>query len=228
MGCPNFFPPDALVTRNQRKTIRDVLGRQTVHPFPARMAPGIALEFVPGANKPLRVLDPMMGSGTVLAVARSKGHRAVGIDIDPLAVLIAKVWTTSIDRQEAQSRAKQVLDRAKALFVKLKQSEAFPPFADDETKRFITYWFDGYARRQLPAEGTHLPSVTDAAGFEVHKIRRPTPNPDPGNDLAAPQISTIRPGWLSCLSRAQSRGATIGSRRANSRSANNLRPTNSP
>jgi len=25
----------------------------------------------------------MMGSGTVLAVARSKGHRAIGIDIDP-------------------------------------------------------------------------------------------------------------------------------------------------
>ena len=82
---------------SHKKTIYEIIGRESVHPFPARMAPGIALEALAAANGPLRILDPMVGSGTVLAVARSKGHRAIGIDIDPLAVLISKVWTTAID-----------------------------------------------------------------------------------------------------------------------------------
>jgi tRNA G10 N-methylase Trm11 len=46
------------------------------------MAPGIALSALSSAEKPLRVLDPMMGSGTVLAMARAHGHYATGVDVD--------------------------------------------------------------------------------------------------------------------------------------------------
>ena len=84
---------------SHRKTIYEALGREPVHPFPARMAPGIALDVLSEAAKPLRVLDPMMGSGTVIALARSMGHRAVGFDIDPLAVLISKVWSKTTMRR---------------------------------------------------------------------------------------------------------------------------------
>jgi hypothetical protein len=135
--------------RFHTKTIYEALGRDPVHPFPARMAPGIALELLSNTDKRLRVLDPMMGSGTVLAMARSKGHQAIGIDIDPLAVLISKVWTTSIDPGEVQAMAEQVLARAKAIFDTLDQKDAYPRHADHETRKFIVYWFDGYARRQL-------------------------------------------------------------------------------
>ena len=76
--------------RHHRQTVADVLGRHPVHPFPARMAPGIALDVLKQRRGRIRVLDPMMGSGTVLVMAQSRGHVAVGIDIDPLAVLIAK------------------------------------------------------------------------------------------------------------------------------------------
>ena len=41
--------------------------------------------------KPQVFIDPMVGSGTVLAVARKKGHQAFGIDSDPLAVLLSRV-----------------------------------------------------------------------------------------------------------------------------------------
>jgi len=92
-----------------------------------------------------------MGSGTVLAVARAKGHHAYGVDIDPLAVLIAKVWTTAIDPDEVQDRAAQVMDRARARFAVLKARDAYPRHANDETKQFASYWFDDYARRQLTA-----------------------------------------------------------------------------
>ncbi|HTC46594.1 MAG TPA: hypothetical protein VK722_04705 [Candidatus Aquilonibacter sp.] len=113
------------------------------------MAPGIALEVISKAKKPLRVLDPMVGSGTVVALARSKKHRAIGVDIDPLAILISKVWTTAIEAEEVRSKAQEVLKRAKKIFARMRQAEAYPLSADRETRRFVVYWFDGYARRQL-------------------------------------------------------------------------------
>jgi len=94
------------------KTIYEALGRESVHPFPARMAPGIALQVMADTNESMRVLDPMMGSGTVLAMARSLGHRGIGYDIDPLAVLISKVWTTAFDLEKVRESAREVLDTA--------------------------------------------------------------------------------------------------------------------
>lgn len=144
-----------------KKTIYEILGRRPVHPFPARMAPGIALEFLAEQQTPLRVLDPMMGSGTVLAVARSKGHGVFGIDIDPLAVLISKVWTTVVDGEAVKRKASEVLNRARAVFTTLPIRKAYPRGADEETRRFVTYWFDGYARRQLAALVTVIGRVRD-------------------------------------------------------------------
>jgi DNA modification methylase len=132
-----------------KRTIYETLGRESVHPFPARMAPGIALQVISRAKRPLRILDPMVGSGTVIALARLKKHQAIGVDIDPLAVLISKVWTTAVDAEEAKARAREVLSRAKKLFVGMRQGEAYPPCSDQETRKFVAYWFDGYARRQL-------------------------------------------------------------------------------
>ena len=134
-----------------RKTIFETLGRHPIHPFPARMAPEIALDALGESNAPLRVLDPMVGSGTVLAVARSKGHHAVGVDLDPLAVLLAGVWTRTVEADRAREKAAQVLDRAKRSFADLSAGAAYPNDADDETRAFIRYWFDEYSRRQLAA-----------------------------------------------------------------------------
>jgi adenine-specific DNA methylase len=125
------------------------------------MAPGIALEVLARAKKPLRVLDPMMGSGTVLAVARSRGHLATGVDIDPLAVLISKAWTTAIDSDGVLGRAAQVLERARGEFSGMPVGDAYPRGADAETRRFIRYWFDGHARRQLASLAKTISRVRD-------------------------------------------------------------------
>src|SRR3954454_3244227 len=134
--------------KSHKKTILEILGRNPIHPFPARMSPGIALEALGASKHPLRVLDPMAGSGTVLAVARSKGHRAFGVDLDPLAVLLAGVWTRTVDPEGVTEKAAEVLDRAKAVFHSLRSGQAYPIGSDDETRKFIRYWFDDYARRQ--------------------------------------------------------------------------------
>jgi DNA modification methylase len=103
----------------------------------------------------------MMGSGTVLALACSKGHQAIGIDIDPLAVLISKVWITAVDRKEILTTAGEVLDRARVVFSTLPTRDAYPLNADLETRRFVTYWFDDYVRRQLASLAVVIDSVAD-------------------------------------------------------------------
>src|ERR1700676_2412664 len=102
--------------KSHRKTVFEALGRYPIHPFPARMAPGIALDALGESDAPLRVLDPMAGSGTVLAVARANGHHAVGVDLDPLAVLLAGVWTRTVNAEYTRDKAARVLDRAKGRF----------------------------------------------------------------------------------------------------------------
>lgn len=136
--------------KSHRKTILEAVGRRPIHPFPARMAPGIALDAL-GDGGQMRVLDPMAGSGTVLAVARAKGHRAFGFDLDPLAVLLASVWTQAVDSDMITSEAEDVLSRAQKKFRSLTVGHAYPDGCDEETRKFIRYWFDDYAQRQLAA-----------------------------------------------------------------------------
>ena len=150
-----------------KKTILEILGRKPIHPFPARMAPGIALEALGESNVPLRVLDPMSGSGTVLAVARANGHRGIGVDLDPLAVLLAGVWTRTVDGDRVTQKAKVVLNRASIAFGQISSGCAYPSSSDAETRKFVRYWFDAYARRQLTTLATAIGRLRDAATRDV-------------------------------------------------------------
>jgi len=154
------------MSKTFKQTIHETLGRHPVHPFPARMAPGIALDVLEAEERKIRVLDPMMGSGTVLAVARERGHRAFGVDIDPLAVLLARVWTTSIDPIKVKAEAELVLRRSKSAFLSCRSGDAYPSGADEETRRFIRYWFDIYARRQLASLAEAISEVEDCHARE--------------------------------------------------------------
>lgn len=153
--------------KSHRKTILEALGRSPIHPFPARMAPGIALEALGQGRGTLRVLDPMAGSGTVLAVARANGHRAFGVDLDPLAVLLARVWTRTVDADRVREKASEVLDRAKRRFDLLPACVAYPTNNDEETREFVRYWFDDYARRQLTALSAAVARIRDDAVRDV-------------------------------------------------------------
>ena len=149
--------------QSHEKSAYEILGRDSVHPFPARMAPGLALDVIAESRRPLRILDPMSGSGTVLAVAHSTGHSAIGVDLDPLAVLISRVWTTAIDVEAVQDTAAKVLDHARRIFTSLPTRDAYPRHADSETRKFIRYWFDDYARRQLASLATAIYRTQDSA-----------------------------------------------------------------
>jgi DNA modification methylase len=122
------------------------MSARTIHPFPARMAPEIALDAIPRREaETLTVLDPMCGSGTVLAVALQRGHNAIGVDIDPLAVMMSRLAVTKIDTERVRVAAARVVDAAGTLI-------APAPWGDDvETEKFVDYWFGGSQKRQLVA-----------------------------------------------------------------------------
>jgi hypothetical protein len=115
------------------------------------MAPEVVWNELPDSDKPLRVLDPMAGSGTTLVTARLRGHEAIGFDRDPLAVVIAKAWVADVDILAFEKKAEEVLQRALIRAEKIDADSAFPSGADDETKAFIRYWFDKRNRIQLTA-----------------------------------------------------------------------------
>jgi len=123
-----------------------------IHPFPARMAPSIALDSLRKCSeKPLRILDPMTGSGTTAVIAKSLGHSFIGFDTDPLAVLIATAWCSQISKKHLVDKASKVLEKAIQRCDDLPLRHAYPRHADDETRAFVRYWFDSCNRRQLTA-----------------------------------------------------------------------------
>ena len=118
-----------------------------IHPFPARMAPGVVLEKLSQIEENSRVLDPMVGSGVVLRHAIELGHEAVGFDTDPLAVLMAQVWTTPISTGRLDQWVDRVIGDARATDADSVCLDWID--ADDETKAFVEYWFGNKQRMDL-------------------------------------------------------------------------------
>ena len=123
----------------------------TIHPFPARMAPDIAQEFLDDCAQGGRVLDSMCGSGTVLRAGVEAGLDCVGVDIDPLAVLMSRVWVTPLDTLKLVDSANAAVQRARAL-----PDDQVEQISDPETQRFIAFWFASRQRRQLQRLATVL------------------------------------------------------------------------
>lgn len=111
---------------------------KTIHPFPARMAPEIAMRHLQAVPWDAVVLDPMVGSGTTLKIACMKGCRGIGFDVDPMALLIARVWNTPVEIQ-------QVIHIATDLIQKAYDMLEVPVLNwidnDKETIEFIHFWF---------------------------------------------------------------------------------------
>lgn len=112
--------------------------RRHVHPFPARMASELALDKIELLTEPgATVLDPMCGSGTVVRLATEGGRAAVGVDIDPLAVMITRTACHGGWAKDLGARAEDMVKRASRL------GHQLPEWIrrDAETREFVSYWF---------------------------------------------------------------------------------------
>lgn len=86
-----------------------------VHPYPATMPLPLAEDLLLTWSEPESlVLDPFAGSGTTLVASTKNSRRSVGIDLNPLACLIARVnlmrFSSTVDLGELDWIRKKVLD----------------------------------------------------------------------------------------------------------------------
>lgn len=108
------------------------------------------------------MVDPMAGSGTTVVAARLRGHRAIGFDTDPLALLISKAWSSDVDAERLRILAAKALNDARRRYRSLTTWRAYPQHASQETRAFIRYWFDPTNRRQLTALSASIARVKNA------------------------------------------------------------------
>ena len=113
------------------------------HTYPARMHPQTAARLVRSlSGEGATVLDPFAGSGTVLVEAMIAGRRAVGTDLNPLAVRLAALKTTPRDAAWREALV--------------------------EAARAVGAWAD--ERRKRRAGATHRYPPEDVATFDPHVL----------------------------------------------------------
>ena len=122
---------------------------RSVHPFPARMASEVALDALAGLAPKSTVLDPMCGSGVVVRKAIDSGHSGIGLDIDPLAVLMARVWISRISKSIRPDLGFELAERAKTFL----GTDVELPWIDQDqsTSDYINFWFLPPQREQIRA-----------------------------------------------------------------------------
>lgn len=164
---------------------RDVADSLThpFHTYPARMHPGTARALVElttaGARGGALLVDPFCGSGTTLVEARAAGVRALGCDLSPLAVMIAraKTWTVPVARRRAlrdagHRIAGEVLAAGKQ--ARRAGTSAAPQrgpvgFDPNARNRRLAPWFAPHVRRELEDLAARIDDVrhTDAELADV-------------------------------------------------------------
>lgn len=106
-------------------------GRHKIHPYPAMLHPLLVDFLIKNFSKEKDVIfDPFCGTGVTLLQAIMNNHNAFGFDINPLALLIAKVKTTNYKLNE-------LLDE----FAKLKMDLKSNKKKDIPEIKNIDYWY---------------------------------------------------------------------------------------
>lgn len=125
-----------------------------IHPFPAKFPPQLPRKFIDLLTEPGDiVLDPMMGSGTTLLEAFLSGRQAIGVDIDPLALLFTRVKTDIYDEAILHSTAHTILNTARknAILSEIQVTNEMSKRFDSSTCEFIDYWFTKDVQSELLA-----------------------------------------------------------------------------
>jgi hypothetical protein len=89
----------------------------------------------------------MTGSGTAVRFASEQGHRAIAFDMDPLAALMTRVWTTPISTRRLRDAAANIARQAESI----NPDSINLPWIDNEqeTTDFVNYWFGASQQSEL-------------------------------------------------------------------------------
>ncbi|MGA2286039.1 MAG: DNA methyltransferase, partial [Dehalococcoidia bacterium] len=124
------------------------------HAFAAKFPPQLPRAFIEELTDAGEVvLDPMAGSGTALVEAAMAGRIGIGIDLDPLAVAICSAKTNFLDPEAVALLGEGVSDYARLILANEGpgyHEKSLSGF-DDESRKFIQYWFEAGTICELAA-----------------------------------------------------------------------------
>ncbi|MDZ4340259.1 MAG: DNA methyltransferase [candidate division NC10 bacterium] len=131
-------------------------GVHRIHPYPAKFIPQIPRQLIRllHPRDGSAVLDPFCGSGTALVETLAEGHPAIGIDLNPIATLVARVKTLPPARRISPV-ACQAVEAAAKLNAPI---PAIPR---------VNHWFEGPVQEALAGLVVVLADVEDDAMREA-------------------------------------------------------------
>ncbi len=138
-------------------------GRHNFHSFPAKFPPELSRLFIENLTTAGElVLDPMAGSGTTVVEAVSTGRNGLGFDIDPLALLIAKVKITPLDASRVRTEVQRVVQEAELSLLHSSRIEReLARKFDEKTRAFINYWFTEATQLELMSLLIQIEKIED-------------------------------------------------------------------
>src|SRR5689334_8517008 len=109
--------------------------------YPAKLVPHLARYAIAEVSSiEETVLDPFCGCGTVQVEAILSNRHALGVDVNPLAILLARAKSTVFDPQRLSDLAKRIV---KAANKPRKRYSQYPDWLD--------YWFTRLTLKKLLA-----------------------------------------------------------------------------
>jgi len=165
---------EALRAANHDREVAESL-THPFHSYPARLHPATARILVDvvatRAPRGLPIVDPFCGSGTVLVEARAAKLPTIGVDLNPLACLVAHAKTWSVPPKRRQQfkdvglaiartvhEAGKAARRSGAEPAPLRKPKGFDPNARD---RRLASWFAPHVRRELEHIASEIDGVRD-------------------------------------------------------------------
>jgi len=106
-----------------------------LYSYPGKMIPQIPHFFLKekqNENGKITVLDPFCGTGTVMVEALHSGCNSIGVEINPIAALAAKVKTTPIPIERLEDGLRLI----RQSYEEIEKGEFIPSFFEN-----LHYWF---------------------------------------------------------------------------------------
>jgi DNA modification methylase len=130
-----------------------------LHIYPAKIVPQIARELIAKLSEPLdTVLDPFCGSGTVLVESLMANRNSIGIDINTLALLLARVKTTPLSREVILETMMSIINRVEP---RAKTPLTLEEKASVERIPNVYHWFKPYVARELELLRAEIQQIAD-------------------------------------------------------------------
>lgn len=123
---------------------------EALHPYPAKFIAELPSALIEALRPQAGtiVFDPFCGSGTTLVECQRAGIMSVGVDLNPIACLIARVRTASIPEGAEERAASIALEAART-------SVPTPPIPN------LDHWFEREVQHPLAQLTSLISNVTD-------------------------------------------------------------------